>query len=253
MKNYESIIRLNQVDRDQQGKEKYYQSIKKISKELGTIKDPDLIGCFVFLFDYHTGMRKGNKLLEMQHQLDLVVDLIEHKKEIEDADLDFLKLVKLALIHDLYEDYNEKDEIWNKKLIRLEKLAPITIELLHEKIKDQDLIDKSLALSKVKEDFTVKKSKHYYRELKSDLYLVVIKLLDRKNSLSTMKDAFTKEKQENYIDQYRKQIMPLAESFSHDKEVVLLNKIKESIDHMLLKNEHNHEPIKAQMKKGILK
>lgn len=123
------------------------------------------------------------------------------------------KLIKIAFLHDLYEDYNQFETIWDKESKRLEGKPFISKRLLCSILSDQEIIDKSMVLSKRTIFEKKKRSKHYFREISVDPELVLIKMLDRKNSLKTMKNVFEEKKQFRYIHQYKKEILIMSEKY----------------------------------------
>ena len=110
-------------------------------------------------------------------------------------------VVVLALIHDLKEDTNAKDDTikiryWEKMLEKLRKLSK----------NDESLEGKDKA----------EKVKNYFERLKNCKYkdVALVKLADRIDNLRTMKWIFKPEKIKRKIEETEKCLLPLAEKYS---------------------------------------
>ena len=121
-------------------------------------------------------------------------------------------VVALALIHDLKEDTNAKDDTikmryWEKMLKKLRKLSK----------NDESLEGKDKA----------EKTKNYFERLKNceckDVALV--KLADRIDNLRTMKWIFKPEKIKRKIEETEEYLLPLAEKYSEEAYWIIRKEI----------------------------
>lgn len=234
---YKEIVKLNNINYSSSlspFEKDFNESKEKIFSFLKKQKDKsEIFKIIVLINKYHCGMRLGDKIPEIQHLYDIVVDLIKWEKEIKIAGIDILEVIKVALLHDIFEDYRETAKIWFEDRRRMGALTPLSFELFDLIIEDKVLIDRVLSLSKFKTDGVQKKSKHYYRGLKKEVVLILVKTLDRKNSLSTMKDVFSEDKKLRYIKQYLKEIKPIQSFFSKKEEVELFYLINNEIETLI--------------------
>lgn len=227
MLTYKQIVDINKVKFNKKAELSFEKSRSVILDYVNSNKnDQDLIKIVSLINLYHNGMRKGGVIPEIQHQYDIAVDLIKYKDKIEKANIDLHYLIKLGLLHDLYEDYRSESSVWKEESERLKGLPCVSKMILSNIIQDQILVEDSIVLSKFdrfKEK--QKKEKKYYRGLNEKIETTIIKMLDRKNSLLTMNKVFKMDKQKRYIEQYYKLIMPLSKKFELNLEKLLFDKL----------------------------
>jgi len=122
-------------------------------------------------------------------------------------------IVALALIHDLKEDTNAKDDTikiryWEKMLEKLRKLSK----------NDESLEGKDKA----------EKTKNYFERLKNCEYrdVALVKLADRIDNLRTMKWIFKPEKIKRKIKETEEYLLPLAKKYSEKAYKIIKEEIR---------------------------
>ena len=215
---YKEICLINKIKYDDGIAKEYYITKRTVEDFIKKSDDKTFEKIVRFLNMYHTGMRKGDKIPEIQHFLNICMDIISIKDYILSTKLCIFELIKIALLHDLYEDYNKYDKIWEMSIERLKFKSEIEKDTIEYLTEDKKLTDKVLALSKIDKLGKQKKSKKYYKEISLDASLIIVKMLDRKDSLKSMQGVFSEEKKSLYEEQYERYIKFLSKDIEKDDE-----------------------------------
>lgn len=215
---YKKICFINKIKHDDII-EKKYSDVKKVVEDfIEKHEDGSFYKIVRFLNTYHSGLRKGGKIPELEHFLNISYDIILLDDYISSYGYSTIEIVKIALLHDLYEDYGKHDKIWDEDCKRLKHKSKITKDVLDYITEDKVISDKVLSLSKIDHLGKQKKSKKYYGKISEDFCLIVVKMLDRKDSLTSMYGVFSEEKKEVYIEQYEKYIKFLSDKIEKKED-----------------------------------
>lgn len=215
---YKKICFINKIKHDDIIEKKYSKAKKTVEDFIAKSDDKGFEKIVRFLNTYHSGLRKGEKLAELQHFLNISSDIISLQDYIVASGLSVIEIIKIALLHDLYEDYSKYDKIWLSECKRLAHKSEITKDMLDYITEDETLSDKVLLLSKIDLKGKEKRSKKYYSQISKDACLVIVKMLDRKDSLTSMHGVFSEEKKDIYIKQYEKYIKFLSKEIEEEDD-----------------------------------
>lgn len=225
---YQEIIKKNKVEYDPSIEGDYISSCQHIycfmkkHKLVDEFKD-----IFKIMSVYHKGMRKGGKIPEIQHFLSIAEDIIKLEPLIKKARLSIVEMLKIAFLHDLFEDYGMH--------AKESSISPfVEKEHLIEATGSKEITEKTMILSKFDEIGKKVKSKKYYKKISEYPELVLIKMLDRKDSLKTMRGVFSEEKQLSYKEQYEKYIEKMGDLYlSEDRFRDVFLTVKKSIKELI--------------------
>ena len=155
---YIDICKIHKISYEKDIDMKYSEKKKRVEDFMFQSGDESFYRIVRFLNSYHSGLRKGDKIPEIQHFLNISVDIIDMGKQVSLAGISLIEAVKIALLHDLYEDYSFSDAIWDKKIKRLKDKSPISIDTMSYIVESDDLLEKVMTLSKIEEKGKQKKS-----------------------------------------------------------------------------------------------
>lgn len=164
--------------------ERYFKKYFEKNNMLYALKSLELIN------KYHQGLRRDGQE-ERSHLFEVLGMVISNYNDRMNAS-DLEKLIVVAGLHDLVEDY--KDLISFKDL---KKMFPLDFILSIKKLTKWETFKK-----------TEKDYNHYHNKIKKDKFAVIIKAIDRIHNLNSCSRVFSIKRKEEYIKETEKYIIP---------------------------------------------
>lgn len=164
--------------------ERYFRKYFENNKMDYALKSLDLIN------QYHKGLRRDGQE-ERSHLFEVLGMVISNYNDRMNI-YDLEKLIVVAGLHDLVEDY-----YGNIKFKDLKDMFPLDMILSIKKI------TKWKTFSKSKRDYDL-----YHNKIKRDRFSVIIKAIDRIHNLNSCSRVFTIKRKEEYIKETLEYIIP---------------------------------------------